>query len=57
MCLILQDSCWVVHVSFVHMFKFKFWAQFPVDHLIIIIIIISIFIITYFDNISFAIFL
>ena len=28
-----QDRCWVVHIPFVGMFKFKFLAHFPVDHL------------------------
>ena len=31
--LILQDRCWVVHIPFVPMVKFKFLVQFPVDHL------------------------
>ena len=30
MCLIIEDSCWVVHVPFVRMVKFKFLVQFPV---------------------------
>ena len=38
MCLILQDRCWIVYVQFVHMIKFKFLAQFPVDHFAHIII-------------------
>ena len=29
---VLLDSCWVVHVPFLRMVKFKFLAQFPVDH-------------------------
>ena len=28
---ILQDGFWVVHMPFVHIVKFKFLAQFPVD--------------------------
>ena len=51
---ILQDRCWVVHIPFVSMVKFKFLAHFPVDRLadpvvsrlilpIIIIIIIIIY--------------
>ena len=32
LCVILQDRCWVVHRPFVHMVKFKFLAQFPVDY-------------------------
>ena len=32
-CLILHDRFWVVHIPFVHMVKFKLFAQFPVDHL------------------------
>ena len=31
--LILQDRCWVVHIRLVHMVKFQFLAQFPVNHL------------------------
>ena len=31
-CIILQDIYWVVHIPFVRMVKFKFLAQFPVDH-------------------------
>ena len=30
---ILLDRFWVVHIPFVRMVKFKFLAQFPVDHL------------------------
>ena len=30
---IFKDRCWVVHISFVGMVKFKFLAHFPVDHL------------------------
>ena len=30
---ILQERCWVVHIPFVRTVKFKFLAQFPVDHL------------------------
>ena len=33
LCVILQDSCWVVHIPFVRIVKFKFLAHFPVDHL------------------------
>ena len=33
-CVILQGGCWVVHIPFVHMFKFKFLSQFPVDHFV-----------------------
>ena len=33
MCVIIKDSCWVVHIPFVHLVKFKFLAHFPVDHL------------------------
>ena len=33
MCVILQDTCGVVHIPFVGMVKFKFLAHFPVDHL------------------------
>ena len=32
MCVIFQDRCWVVHIPFVLMFKFKFLAHFPQDH-------------------------
>ena len=32
-CVILQARCWVVHISFVRMVKFKFLSYFPVDHL------------------------
>ena len=32
-CLVLHDRCWVVHIPFVRMVKFKLLAQFPVDHL------------------------
>ena len=35
------DRCWVVHISFVCMVKFKFLRHFPVDIIIIIIIIYS----------------
>ena len=31
--LILQERCWVVHIPFIHMVKFKFLAQFPLNHL------------------------
>ena len=34
MCEIFQDSCWVVHIPFVRMVKFKFLAHLPVDHLV-----------------------
>ena len=27
-----RDICWVLHIPFVHMVKFQFLAQFPVDH-------------------------
>ena len=37
---IFQDRCWVVHIPFVGMVKFKFLAHFPVDHLAHPIIII-----------------
>ena len=33
LCVIFLDSCWVVHIPFVHMVKFKFLAHLPVDHL------------------------
>ena len=33
MWLILSDRCWVVHLPFFRIVKFKFLAQFPVDHL------------------------
>ena len=33
MCVIFKDRCWVVHIPFVGMVKFKFLAHFPVDHL------------------------
>ena len=33
MCIILQDSCWVVHVPFVRMVEFKFLAHLSVDRL------------------------
>ena len=33
MCFILQDRFWVVHIPLVHMVKFQFLAQFPVDYL------------------------
>ena len=32
-CVIFLDRCWVVHIPFVGMVKFKFLAHFPVDHL------------------------
>ena len=32
LCLILQDSCWVMHILFVRIAKFKFLAQFPVNN-------------------------
>ena len=38
MCLILQDSCWVVHIPFDRMVKFKFLAQFLVDHLTLLVV-------------------
>ena len=31
--IIFLDRCWVVHIPFVGMVKFKFLAHFPVDHL------------------------
>ena len=31
--LILRDRLWVVHIPFVRMFKFQFFAQFLVNHL------------------------
>ena len=33
MCLILQDKYWFEHISFGSMVKFKFLAQFSLDHL------------------------
>ena len=33
MCVIFWDRCWIVHIPFVRMVKFKFLAHFPVDHL------------------------
>ena len=33
LCDILQDLCWVVHIPFVRMVKFKFLTQLLVDHL------------------------
>ena len=30
---IFWDRCWVVHIPFVGMVKFKFLAHFPVDHI------------------------
>ena len=33
LCVISQDRCWVEHIPFVCMVKFKFLAHFPVDHL------------------------
>ena len=33
MSVILQDSCWVVHIPFVRMVKLQFPAHLPVDHL------------------------
>ena len=33
MCVIFQDRCWVVHIPFVPMVKFKLLAHLPVDHL------------------------
>ena len=38
--LIFLDGFWIVHISFVRMVKFQFFAQFSGDHLIIIIMII-----------------
>ena len=32
--LIFQDTCWVVHIPFVCMVKFKFLAQFLIDNLV-----------------------
>ena len=32
-CVIFQEKCWVVHIPFVGMVKFKFLAHFPVDYL------------------------
>ena len=32
-CIIFQDSCWVGHIPFICMLKFKFFAPFPVDYL------------------------
>ena len=32
-CVIFYDRCWVVHIPFVGMVKFKYLAHFPVDHL------------------------
>ena len=34
LCPILQDRCWVVHISFVRMVKFQFLAHLPVGHLV-----------------------
>ena len=31
-CVILLDSCWVVHIPFVRMVEFKLFAHLPVDH-------------------------
>ena len=31
--LILEDRCWVVHITFDRMVEFQFLAQFPLDHL------------------------
>ena len=28
----LQDGFWLVHIPFVRIAKFKFLAQFPIDH-------------------------
>ena len=33
MCVIFLDRCWIVHIPFVSMDKFKLLAHFPVDHL------------------------
>ena len=33
LCVILPDRCWVLHIPFVRMVKFKFLAHLPVDHL------------------------
>ena len=33
MCVIFLDRCWVVHIPFVCIVKFKFIAHLPVDHL------------------------
>ena len=33
MCFILWDRCWVVHIPFVRMVKFKFLAHLPLDPL------------------------
>ena len=33
MCVIFKGRCWVVHIPFVCMVKFKFLAHLPVDHL------------------------
>ena len=30
---IISDRCWVLHIPFVRMIKFKFLARLPVDHL------------------------
>ena len=32
-CLILQDRCWIEHIIYVHMVKFKFLAHFQEGHL------------------------
>ena len=31
-CVLLQDKCWVVHVPFVRLVKFRFLAHLPVNH-------------------------
>ena len=33
MCVIFKDRCWVVHIPFVSVVKFRFLAHFPVDYL------------------------
>ena len=32
LCVIFLDRCWIVHILFVGMVKFKFLGHFPVDH-------------------------
>ena len=46
--LTLQDGFWIVHVPFVHIVKFKFLTQFPVDNSDIITIIIISIIVSFF---------
>ena len=33
MCVIYLDRCWVVHIPFIRMVKFKYLSHYQVDHL------------------------